>query len=91
MPKSLGVPIVQLSFQQWFKLARSRAGVSQRSIAESLGLSVQTVGNWEGGRSVPSLDPDQMLRLCGVLGVSLDVLARGFRGEVQIDEDSDHS
>jgi putative transcriptional regulator len=74
---------VKLSFVEWFKLARSRAGVSQRAIAESLGVSVQTVGNWEGGRSVPSLDPDQMLKLCTALGVSLDVLAKAFRGEVE--------
>ena len=74
---------VKLSFAEWFKLARSRAGVSQRVIADSLGVSVQTVGNWEGGRSVPSLDPDQILKLCTALGVSLDVLAKAFRGEVE--------
>ena len=81
---SLTAARVKLSFAEWFKLARSRASVSQRAIAESLGVSVQTVGNWEGGRSVPSLDPDQMLRLCTALGVSLDVLAKAFRGEVEI-------
>jgi DNA-binding transcriptional regulator YiaG len=74
---------VKLSFAEWFKLSRSRAGVSQRAIADSLRVSVQTVGNWEGGRSQPSLDPDQMLRLCTALGVSLDVLAKAFRGEVE--------
>lgn len=80
---SLTSACVKLSFAEWFKLARSRAGVSQRAIAGSLGVSVQTVGNWEGGRAVPSLDPDKMLRLCSILGVSLDVLAKAFRGEVE--------
>ena len=83
LPLSLPSAFVKLSFAEWFKLSRGRAGVSQRAIADSLGVSVQTVGNWEGGRSVPSLDPDQMLRLCTALGVSLDVLARAFRGEIE--------
>ncbi len=82
---SAGVSM-NLTFPQWFKLMRSRAGVSQRAIADSLGVSVQTVGNWEGGRSVPALDPDQMLRLCSLLGVSLDSLAKGFRGEAEVND-----
>ena len=76
--------VVKLVFKDWFKLARSRAGVSQKAIADELGLSVQTVGNWEGGRSIPSLDPDQTLKLCTLLGVSLETLAKGFRGEVEV-------
>lgn len=82
----LRVNSMQLTFPQWFKLVRQRAGVSQRAIADALGVSVQTVGNWEGERSVPTLNPEQMEKLCALLGVSLETLARGYRGEVQIED-----
>jgi len=82
---SRSVSTVKIGFPQWFKLMRAQSGVSQRAIAEALGVSTQTVGNWEGGRSVPSLDPDQMLKLCSLLGVSLDALAKGFRGESELE------
>lgn len=79
---------MQLTFAQWFKLARDTAGVSQKKIADSLGLTVQTVGNWEGGRSAPSLNPDQMFKLCALLGVSLEDMAIAFRGEMEVNSGS---
>ncbi len=83
---SLENPVGKLTFQQWFKLQRGIAGVSQAQLAENLGVKTQTVGNWEGGRSVPSLDPDQMLRLCSQLGVTLETLAKAFRGEIEVND-----
>lgn len=80
---SPGVP-VKLTFGQWLKIARNQAGVSQRSLAETLGVKTQTVGNWEGGRATPSLDPEQTQALCSALGVPLDVLAKAFRGEIEV-------
>jgi len=75
---------MKLSFPQWLKLMRDRANLSQREIAEALDVKVQTVGNWEGGRSVPKLTPDQTYRLCELLGVSLASLANGFQGEAEL-------
>ena len=76
--------MMRLTFQQWFRLVRDRAGVSQKQIANELGLSVQTVGNWEGGRSNPSLDPVQTQKLCQMLGVTLNELATAFAGEMEV-------
>ncbi len=86
MVRFLKTSVGKLTFQQWLKLQRGIAGVSQAQIAENLGVKPQTVGNWEGGRSVPSLDPDQMWKLCDQLGVTLETLAKAFRGEISVDE-----
>jgi len=78
--------IVVLTFGQWLKLARSRAGISQRAIADALGVSVQTVGNWEGDRTLPVLDPGKMHKLCLMLEVDLAVMARAIAGEITVQE-----
>lgn len=80
------VRVVVLSFGQWFKLARQRAGVSQRAIADALDVSVQTVGNWEGDRTLPQLDPGRTHQLCQLLQVDLVVMARAIAGEVTVQE-----
>jgi transcriptional regulator with XRE-family HTH domain len=77
---------MKLSFPQWFKLRRDMADLTQAQIAEQLGIRPQTVSNWEKGVSIPSLNPDQTLKLCILLKVNLEELARGFRGEVGIDD-----
>lgn len=35
---------------------RRAAGVSLRHVAEELGVSIQTIWNWENGRDGPSLE-----------------------------------
>jgi transcriptional regulator with XRE-family HTH domain len=83
---SLAPRIVVLTFGQWLKLARQRAGVSQRRIADALDVSVQTVGNWEGDRTLPQLDPGKTHRLCQLLEVDLVVMARAIAGEITVQE-----
>lgn len=77
---------MKLTFHQWLRLMRDHAGLSQRQIADALDVKVQTVGNWEGGRSVPKLTPDQTFQLCTLLGVSIEAMAKAFRGEVEIND-----
>lgn len=83
---SLAHRIVVLTFGQWLKLARQRAGVSQRRIADALDVSVQTVGNWEGDRTLPQLDPSKTHQLCQLLEVDLVVMARAIAGEITVQE-----
>lgn len=37
------------------KAARVNAGLSQKEAAEKIGVSKDTVGNWERGKSFPSM------------------------------------
>ena len=43
-------------FVEKFKLARKESGLSQRELAERLGVSRTIVSDWEQGRSSPSMD-----------------------------------
>ncbi|MFM6279503.1 MAG: helix-turn-helix transcriptional regulator [Dolichospermum sp.] len=54
---------------------RKQAGLTQRQIALTLGLTDLTVRNWESGRSRMKLEPNQMLLLCKTLNCSLEQLA----------------
>jgi putative transcriptional regulator len=52
---------------------RQAAGLSQAELAARAGLTVDSVQNWEQGRSEPSLS--RAARLARALGTSLDELA----------------
>jgi transcriptional regulator with XRE-family HTH domain len=57
------------------KNLRTKAKVTQKQVADALGLTVGTVSNWESGRKHLRLDPSKMLTLCKILGCSLEQLA----------------
>ena len=73
---------MQLSFSEWFLLRRRSKKLSQGHMAQVLEVTGQTISNWENGKSVPSLNPDQFLKLCKLLDISMEDLAAAFRGEV---------
>ena len=54
------------------KEARERAGLTQKEIALSLGVSVQSVSNWEVGNREPSIEV--ILKICNLCNVSADNL-----------------
>lgn len=56
------------------KQKRSEAGWSQEALAERIGVSRQTVSNWENNRSYP--DIGSILRLSDLYGISLDELLK---------------
>ncbi|MBD2207601.1 helix-turn-helix transcriptional regulator [Calothrix sp. FACHB-1219] len=60
---------------------RARAGLTQRQVAEAMGLTVQTVSNWENGVRIPKLSPKETMSLCRVLNCSLEELADELPGE----------
>ena len=46
-----------MTFAAQLKQARHAAGLSQSQLAEKLGVSVQTIKNWEVGRREPPAEP----------------------------------
>ena len=54
------------------KQIREEKGVSQRQLAEIVGVSAVTVLNWENGIYDPSAK--DLIKLSGALGVSIDYL-----------------
>lgn len=61
-----------LSFGQRCKLLRREAGLSQAFVAEQIGVSVQSVSNWECDNTMP--DISQIVPLAAILNVSTDCL-----------------
>ena len=59
-------------FAKRLKLLRREAGVSQAFIAEHIGISVQSVSNWECSNTMP--DISQIVPLASILSVSTDYL-----------------
>lgn len=64
------------------KAARSAAALTQEAVAEALGVSRQTVSNWETGRTYP--DILSVVRMSDLYGVSLDFLLKG-EGNIAVD------
>lgn len=54
--------------------ARNAAGLTQESAAESLGVSRQSVSNWETGQSYP--DFQRLVLLSDYFGLTLDELVK---------------
>lgn len=70
------------------KLAQLRIGVSltQRQLAKAVGITVQTISNWEQGVSPVTLSPRQALTLCQTLQCSLDDLADALDTDEETEE-----
>lgn len=56
------------------KNARTKSGLIQEKVAEEIGVSRQSVSNWENGRSYP--DIVSMIKLSDLYSVSLDELLK---------------
>ena len=50
-------------------MLRQKAGVTQKDLADTLGVSEQTVRNWEHGRHTPLLSLVQFKLLCQKVGI----------------------
>ena len=53
---------------------RKQLKLTQRQVAQAVGVTDQTVSNWEVGIYKPRLTPAQTLALCHVLECSLEEL-----------------
>ncbi|MEG3919211.1 helix-turn-helix transcriptional regulator [Microcoleus sp. POL10_C6] len=52
--------------------------MTQKQLAEALGVTEATVSNWEAGRSVPKLTPVQYKKLLKILQITSDELPDQF-------------
>lgn len=57
------------------KARRNELNLTQDQVAESLGITRQTMSNWENGRSYP--DIERVIRLSEIYALSLDELLKG--------------
>lgn len=53
-------------------LARKRAGLTQKQLAQKSGVTASTLSNWELGLRAPMLPP--LIAVADALGISLDKL-----------------
>lgn len=61
-----------------FMNRRKQLNLTQRQIAEAIGVTVQTVSNWETGTYQPKLTIDQTEKLCNVLKTDIHGLKEIF-------------
>lgn len=54
---------------------RKQVGITQKELAEKLGISDKAVSKWETGRGMP--DNSILLELCTILGISVNELLSG--------------
>ena len=62
-----------------FKELRLKRRMSIKELSAMLGISASKISLWENGIEVPN--KDSMERLSQVLGVSLEVIKKIFKGE----------
>lgn len=60
---------------------RSEMGLTQKALADALGVSEQTVRNWERGKSTPTLTIPQTKALCALLGRPIEAIPDNFGPE----------
>ncbi|MBD2259900.1 helix-turn-helix transcriptional regulator [Pseudanabaena sp. FACHB-2040] len=63
-----------------FVSLRLEAGLTQKAIADALGVTEQTVRNWERGKIEARLTLGQTKLLCKMLNKSLDEMPDNFAG-----------
>jgi putative transcriptional regulator len=68
-----------------FMSLRESLGLTQRQIADTVGVTDQTVSNWERGVHVPRLTLRQTVKLCQITNRSVEDLANLFEPEKDSD------
>lgn len=69
---------VEQSFNSMFKELRKRTGLNQKQFGKKVGVSGQSVSEWETGKSRP--DSDRLPTVARVLGITVDELLNGKPG-----------
>lgn len=59
-----------------FVKRRKRLKLTQKQVADAVGVTSRTVQRWELGESLPALTVLQVFKLCKVLECSIDDLAK---------------
>lgn len=61
---------------------RESLGLTQKQVADTVGVTDQTVSNWERGVHVPRLTLRQTVKLCAITRRSVEELAALFEPDV---------
>lgn len=72
-----------MNFSENLYRLRQQKGLSQEQLAETLGVSRQSVSKWESGAGYPEMD--KILALCEIFSCTMDEL---IRGEVKKESDA---
>ena len=75
---------MNMEFANRLAALRIRNGLSQKDLAEKLGVSTQAISDWEDGITAP--DTDQLVDLSKIYGLTLDELVHGIRVEPVVEE-----
>lgn len=67
----------QVKIGQWIATVRKQNNLTQRQLADFLGISDKTVSKWERGKGLPEVS--LMLPLCQKLGITVNDLLSGER------------
>lgn len=59
----------------FFYRLRISAGLSQVELANTIGVTDQTISNWERGIHIPKLTPRQMANLCKAMNRTIEEIA----------------
>jgi DNA-binding XRE family transcriptional regulator len=54
---------------------RESLNMTQRELANAIGVTDQTISNWERGIHIPKLTPRQMANLCKATGLGIEEIA----------------
>ena len=65
----------QQKIGQYISKLRKEKGLTQQDLAEKIGVSNRTIGNWENGRNMPDLS--LFNPLCEILGITVNDLMSG--------------
>ncbi len=77
--KSVYDKMLEEKVQRTLVELREKAQVTQKQLAEALGVTDHTVRNWEKGRAEAELQLWQVKAMCKVLKCSLDQLPDRFK------------
>lgn len=69
-------------FGEQLKMIRTQAGMSQKSLAEKLFVSQQSVWKWERNESSPN--PETIAKIAGIFNISADYLLGRTDEKVQL-------
>lgn len=78
--------MTRLPIGEFIAKARKEKGLTQREVAETLGISNRTVSAWEQGRAYP--DILSLYQLAEILGVTTDEILRGEKADCTQPENS---
>ena len=67
---------------------RTLRHLTQKELADALGVTENTVANWERGRAIPKLTPSQFKTLVKVLQISLEDLPDDFGPQPETQSDA---